>query len=74
MDNKDDEAARKARAESIRERISGITNKPEAQEGGGKTGSSGDATSEEQHPSGENPREFIHRRMHELDEKNEKND
>jgi hypothetical protein len=61
----DDEAARKARADELRNRIAGLKGEP------------GDARTEREPSPGENapappgegmsPREFIHERMHELD-------
>lgn len=70
----DDEAARKARAASLRERIaslkSGKTNPVEAAENDSESVSAGpDEAMDEEAPSGESPREFVHRRMKELDNK-----
>jgi hypothetical protein len=71
----DDEAARKERAESLRKRIGELvssTTEPEAALPGDSEINTGDLVSDEKHadkeaPSDQNPREFIHRRMRELD-------
>ena len=60
---KDEEAARKARAESLRQRIARITNP--CPPGGEKQ--PGD--SRPQTPARQSPREFVHERMRELDKK-----
>ena len=70
----DDEAARKARAESLRQKIaslkSGQTDPVEASENESESESGGhDTTVDKETPSGESPREFINRRMRELDNK-----
>ena len=70
----DDEAARKARAESLRRQIanlkSGRTNPVEASENDSESESNGpEKTVDKDAPSGESPREFVHRRMRELDDK-----
>ena len=73
----DDEAARKARAESLRQQIASLkpnqTNAVEESEDDSEPDGS-DSRSEKQAadketPSDESPREFVHRRMRELDNK-----
>jgi hypothetical protein len=73
----DDEEARKARAASLREKIASLksnqTNAAERSEDDSETDNSGpdsdEQAAEEEAPSGESPREFVHRRMRELDKK-----
>lgn len=64
--DKDDAAARKARAERLRQQISNLVNKPDTAKGGDEKDSS-----QESPPAKESPRDFIHRRMEELDKKKE---
>jgi hypothetical protein len=56
----DDEAARKARAERLREEIDKLVS-PE--------GKPEEETGQPEAPPAESPRDFIHRRMRELDQK-----
>lgn len=73
----DDEEARKARAASLRQQIARLNpNQAKPLEGsadGAETaGSETDEVAQvvdEETPSGESPREFIHRRMRDLDNK-----
>jgi len=58
----DDEAARKARAERLRKQIKGL----KGQQAGGKEPRPKGGEGEE--PPAESPREFIHRKMRDLDE------
>jgi len=71
--DKDDQAARKARAEKLRKQISRITGKPDSAQGRDEPESAQDVTPEESapgtHPASESPRDFIQRRMRELQEK-----
>ena len=60
---RDDQAARRAKAESLRERIAQITNPDSSR--GEKLRQDLPARS----PSKESPREFVERRMRELDKK-----
>jgi hypothetical protein len=64
----DDEAGRKAKAESLRQRIASLkpnqTASDEVSEDDSETDSSG-----KEAPLGESPREFINRKMRELDNK-----
>ena len=64
--DKDDTAARKARAERLRQQISNLTNKSDSAAGGDEKD-----PSQESPPAKESPRDFIHRRMEELDRKKE---
>jgi hypothetical protein len=64
----DDEAARKARAESLRQRIASLKSDQTASEEVSEDDSETDSNGEEA-PLGESPREFIHRKMRELDNK-----
>jgi len=61
-----DRAAQKARAQSIRERIR------ELKGSGGRTADGSKAEPEKQPSKSESPREFIERRMRELDRRGEK--
>jgi hypothetical protein len=73
----DNEEARKARAASLREKIASLkpdqTKAVEGSEDDSETDNSGpdinEQAAEEEAPSGESPREFVHRRMRELDKK-----
>jgi hypothetical protein len=69
--DKDDEAARKARAERLRQQVSDLLNKSDAAPGRDETGASQETSESSQEPSSskESPREFIHRKMRELDKK-----
>ena len=67
---KDDEAARKARAESLMQEIARRSSPPS--ETGPKESEAEDKQTSkekdvEESPPAESPRDFIHRRMHELD-------
>jgi hypothetical protein len=70
----DDEAARRARAAALRQRIAGLkpgrTNPTQASENESESDQTdpGETVDQEALP-GESPREFIHRRMRELDKK-----
>ena len=70
---KDDEAARIARANELRNRIAGLASgqlKPEDSKAGDKSSrKSAKRTADDDPPAAENPREFIERRMRELDRK-----
>jgi len=70
---KDDQAARKARAERLRKQIARIINKPDPAPDRDEPDSSQDATSEgdsqSSHKVNESPRDFIQRRMREVKEK-----
>jgi hypothetical protein len=59
----DDEAARKSKAEHLREQISKYKKKDDAGEG-----EESSDEPESKSPAGKSPREFIHERMRELDE------
>jgi hypothetical protein len=75
QDERDDEEARRARAASLRERIARLKS---PNEGGGEAGDDSETNSthaetpnEDAHadsPKHESPRDFIHRRMRELEE------
>jgi hypothetical protein len=70
----DDEAARKARADSLRQRIASLKPnqvKPdEASDNDSETDSSGlNENGPDEAPLGESPREFVQRKMRELDNK-----
>jgi len=73
----DDEAARKARAASLRQQIASLkpnqTKAVEPSEDDSEADSSGpdknEQAEEEEAPLGESPREFVRRRMRELDNK-----
>jgi hypothetical protein len=60
---KDEQAARKARAEGLREQIARITNH------GAPGGEKPQRDSHTQIPARQSPREFVHERMRELDKK-----
>jgi hypothetical protein len=60
---KDEEAARKARAERLREQIARIANP------GVPAGEKLHGDSRTQTPARQSPREFVHERMRELDKK-----
>jgi hypothetical protein len=62
----DDEAARKARAEELRRQISGLTDRQA--DAGEETQSSPAEESQTKPDAGMSPRDFIHKRMQELDE------
>lgn len=75
----DDEATRLARANAIRERIGALKSgqaKPEDSENDSKTSSplSDQKPANDTTPVNESPREFIHRRMRELDRDQSKSD
>jgi hypothetical protein len=61
---KDDEAARKSRAEKLREQISKLKNQDDP---GDEKEPSHPEDSQTKTRSGESPRDFIHERMRELD-------
>jgi hypothetical protein len=76
MLEKDDEAARKARAEALMVEIDRLTSQqsqPETKETGSKDGQAS-AKQEEKTHTPESPRDFIHRRMRELDERRDRED
>lgn len=62
---KDDEAARKSRAEELREQISKLKNQDDA---GDEKEPSQSEDSQTKNRSGKSPRDFIRERMRELDE------
>ena len=66
--SEDDEAARKSRAQKLREQISKFKKKDEAAEEQ-DAGSSEEPESEPH--GGKSPREFINERMHELDKEDQ---
>jgi hypothetical protein len=69
----DDEAARRARAEGLRQKIAGIKSDQKTQPEVSEDDSETSGTQSEQKPGdetarpAETPREFVHRRMRELD-------
>lgn len=66
QDERDDEEARRARAASLRERIARLKS---PNEGGGEAGDDSETHSTHADtPKHESPRDFIHRRMRELEE------
>jgi hypothetical protein len=68
--SQDDEAARKSRAESLRKRIADLKNEQDETAGGEEKPQAED--SQTKNRSGGSPRDFIHKRMRELDEEEEK--
>lgn len=77
QDERDDEEARRAKAQSLRERIARLRSPGESRAGGEADDDSetqsppGEVTNEHapaDAPKHESPRDFIHRRMRELDE------
>jgi hypothetical protein len=76
QDERDDEEARRAKAASLRERIARLKSPTEG--GGGEAGDDSETQpppgetppegSRAEAPKGESPRDFIHRRMREMDE------
>ncbi|HEV7799371.1 MAG TPA: hypothetical protein VGO73_14530 [Pyrinomonadaceae bacterium] len=75
----DDEAARLAKANAVRERIAALKSgqaKPEDSENDSKTSSplNDPKPANDTTPVNERPREFVHRRMRELDHDPSKND
>ena len=75
----DDEAARRARASALRQRIASLKSgetKPEHSEDQSKTQGPGsnEKPGVETTPLGESPREFVHRKMRELDRDKGKSD
>lgn len=76
QDERDDEEARRAKAQSLRERIARLRSPGEraggeADDDSETQSSPGEATNERapaDAPKHESPRDFIHRRMRELDE------
>ncbi len=75
--SKDDEAARVARANQWRNRIAELTsgqlNPEDAEDDGKSSDRSVKQTGDDDTASSENPREFVERRMRELDRKKRKN-
>ena len=70
---KDEEQARKARAEKLRKQIARITDQPDTTGEGQAEKPSQDSSTEDEsknHPPSESPRDFVHRRMRELEKKN----
>lgn len=65
---KDDEAARKSRAEKLREQIAGLKNQQDDDE----KEATGSKDSETKSDSDMSPRDFINKRMRELDTKEKK--
>lgn len=64
----DDEAARRARADGLRQRIAAIKSGAKPREVAGDSETSQTAGDEEETaPLGESPREFVQRKMRELD-------
>jgi hypothetical protein len=75
----DDEAARRARANALRQRIAALKpgqTRPEDSEDESKTQGPGsnEKPGDETTPLGESPREFVNRRMRELDRDKRKGD
>jgi hypothetical protein len=71
--SQDDEAARKSRAESLRKRITDLKNEQdEAAEGDEEKSEASDSQGKAR--SGGSPREFIHKRMRELDKEEKEKD